>query len=176
MKLRFLTIAAALLLLGACSKPEEQGTAANNAGGTGLPAGSGVSSTGLPGQAGSALPGTQEDLEINVGDRVFFGYDSSVLDDAARQTLDRQATWLNQFANVSVTIEGHCDERGTREYNLALGERRASAARNYLTALGVSPNRLRVISYGSERPQEPGQDENAYALNRRAVTVVGLTN
>ena len=179
MKLKILSIAAILLLVAACSKPEEAGTGAGTgteAGASGLPGGAGVSSSGLPGQSGAAAPGSQEDLEINVGDRVFFGYDSSVLDEAARQTLDRQAAWLNQYSRISVTIEGHCDERGTREYNLALGERRGSAARNYLAALGVATSRMRVISYGSERPQEPGQDENAYALNRRSVTVVGLLN
>ena len=94
--------------------------------------GGGISSSDLPGQP---VPGTQEDLEVSVGDRVLFDYDSSVLDPVATQTLDRQAAWLKQYPDVIVTVEGHADERGTREYNLALGDRRASAVKNYLAAL-----------------------------------------
>ena len=131
----------------------------------------GVSSSEL----GAATPGTAKDFEVNVGDRVFFGYDSSVIDDKGRDTLQRQATWLKQFPDVGVTIEGHTDSRGTREYNLALGERRASAARNYLEALGIANNRLTTTSYGEERPVDPADTEEAFAKNRRAVTVVNLT-
>lgn len=117
-------------------------------------------------------PGTQQDLVVNVGDRVFFGYDRSDLTPDARSTLERQAQWLSQYQNVSIVIEGHADERGTREYNLALGERRASAVRNYLIALGVSPTRIRTISYGKERPAVVGSNPAAWAQNRRGVTVV----
>ena len=131
-----------------------------------------MTSSGLPGQA---TPGSQKDLEVNVGDRIFFGYDSSTVDDTARQTLDKQGTWLRQFPAVPVTIEGHTDERGTREYNLALGQRRAEAAKSYLVALGIDAGRIKTISYGAERPVDPGHDESAYALNRRAVTVVDVT-
>ncbi|MGB1539426.1 MAG: peptidoglycan-associated lipoprotein Pal, partial [Rickettsiales bacterium] len=117
-------------------------------------------------------PGTQGDLENNVGDRVFYGYDSSVLTSAGQRTLERQAAWLKQYPSVNVVIEGHCDERGTREYNLALGERRATAAKNYLVSLGVPSSRVRTISYGKERPAVLGSSEEAWAQNRRAVTVV----
>lgn len=118
------------------------------------------------------LPGSQEELVQNVGDRVFFELDSSVLGADARRTLERQAEWLRLFPEVALVIEGHCDERGTREYNLALGERRANAAREYLISLGVAPSRLRTISYGKERPYALGHNDEAWALNRRAVSVI----
>jgi peptidoglycan-associated lipoprotein len=116
---------------------------------------------------------TQEDLVVNVGDRVFFAYNKSDLSAEARATLDRQATWLKTNASASITVEGHTDERGTREYNLALGERRATAAKNYLVADGVSASRIKTVSYGKERPAVIGSNEAAWAQNRRAVTVVG---
>ena len=106
------------------------------------------------------------------GDRIFFAFDSSEITPEARLVLQRQAEWLKRYANVTVTIEGHTDERGTREYNLALGERRALAARNVLVALGIPDSRISTISYGKERPAVPGSTEEAYAQNRRAVTVV----
>lgn len=118
-------------------------------------------------------PGSQADLRRVAGsDRVLFDLDSYGLDDSDKEILRRQAGWLAQYPNTSATIEGHCDERGTREYNLALGERRANAAKNYLAALGVSPGRLSVVSFGKERPEAVGSDERSYAINRRAVTVV----
>jgi peptidoglycan-associated lipoprotein len=117
-------------------------------------------------------PGTQADLTVNVGDRVFFGTDSYDLTGEARTQLERQATWLQQYSNLSVTVEGHADERGTREYNLALGARRAESVKNYLIALGVDPRQVEVISYGKERPAVPGADESAWAQNRRGVTKV----
>lgn len=115
---------------------------------------------------------SQEDLVANAGDRVFFGYDSSELSAEGRATLEKQAQWLRTYANTTVTIEGHCDERGTREYNLALGERRANAVRNYLISLGVDANRINTISYGKERPAVMGSDASAWAQNRRGVTVI----
>jgi len=121
---------------------------------------------------GGAAPGTQADLVVNVGDRIFFGTDRYDLSGEARQTLDNQASWLQQYPNVNITIEGHADERGTREYNLALGERRANSVRNYLSALGVSPARLSIVSFGKERPAVPGANESAWAQNRRSVTKV----
>jgi peptidoglycan-associated lipoprotein len=124
----------------------------------------------------SSAPGSQGDLEVNVGDRVFFGYDSSVLDATGRQTVERQAAWLQQFPAVTVTIEGHADQRGTTEYNLALGERRANAVKTYMSELGIDPARVLTISYGKERPADPANTDEAYALNRRAVTVVNVTN
>ena len=121
---------------------------------------------------GSVPPGTEQDLVINIGDRVFFGYDQHDLSAEARGTLERQAQWLRTYPSVSVILEGHADERGTREYNLALGEKRAAAARNYLIALGVEPSRVQTISYGKERPAVLGSDESSWAQNRRGVMVV----
>lgn len=116
--------------------------------------------------------GTQADLVTNVGDRIFFGTDRYDLSPEARSVLEAQAAWLNQYQNLSVSIEGHADERGTREYNLALGDRRANAVRNYLIALGVSPARVSAISYGKERPAVVGSNETSWAQNRRSVTQV----
>ena len=121
-------------------------------------------------------PGTQEDLELSVGDRVYFDFDSAVLSPLATETLDRQGAWLSQFPDLVVTVEGHADERGTREYNLAIGDRRATAVKNYLTALGVQSDRVLTISYGEERPADAGNDDSAWANNRRAVTVVTTVN
>ena len=122
--------------------------------------------------ASSITPGSQEDLLVNVGDRVFFGYDSFELDADAQELLQDQAAWLKQHSNVSITIEGHCDERGTREYNLALGEKRAQSVKNHLVSLGVSSSRLSTISYGKERPAVVGSNDAAWGQNRRSVTIV----
>ena len=103
---------------------------------------------------------------------MFFGLDRYDLAPEARATLDRQASWLKQYPNVTVTIEGHADERGTREYNLALGERRANSVKNYLAAAGITPSRVKVISYGKEKPAVLGSNEASWAQNRRGVTVV----
>ncbi len=127
----------------------------------------------------TAIPGSMADFLARAGsDRVFFALDRYDLDSDARLTLDRQAAWLRQYPAVRATIEGHADERGTREYNLALGERRANAARNYLAAQGVAASRMTVISYGKERPAVEGSNEEAWAQNRRAVTVLvsGMAN
>jgi peptidoglycan-associated lipoprotein len=118
------------------------------------------------------VPGSQQDLEASAGDRVFFAFDRADITPEARETLTRQADWLRRYPNVTVTIEGHCDERGTREYNLALGERRAQAAKNVLVASGIPASRISTISYGKERPAVVGSTEEAYAQNRRAVTTV----
>jgi peptidoglycan-associated lipoprotein len=122
---------------------------------------------------GPVTPGSQDDLAQNVGDRVFFALDSSQLSTEAQSTLERQSAWLKQYPNVNVTVEGHCDERGTREYNLALGERRAAATKKYLVGLGIAASRISTISYGKERPAVIGSDESAWSQNRRAVTVLG---
>lgn len=124
------------------------------------------------GSNGPARPGTQEDLTQNVGDRVFFAYNSSTISSEGQETLKRQAAWLKQYPNLNVSIEGHADERGTREYNIALGERRAAATKKYLTGLGVASSRLSTISYGKERPAVIGSDESAWGQNRRAVSVI----
>lgn len=120
----------------------------------------------------AGAPGSLEDFVANAGDRVFFGLDSSSLNGEARAVLERQAFWLNQYTSVGIVVEGHCDERGTREYNLALGERRATAAKDYLVALGVDPSRITTISYGKERPAVLGSDESSWGQNRRSVTVL----
>ncbi len=156
--LRLCAIAAALLMLAACSSTPE-----TPAGGPGGPGGIGSSRFG---------PGSQQDLAATAGDRIFFAFDRSDISAEAQQILQRQAEWLRRYANVAVTIEGHCDERGTREYNLALGERRAQAAKNVLVALGIPASRVATISYGKERPAVPGSSEEAYAQNRRAQTTV----
>lgn len=110
--------------------------------------------------------------EIEVQDRVLFGYDSSDLNDETKKILDTQVSWLKSDAGIKITIEGHCDERGTREYNIALGEKRANAAKKYLTSNGVDAARIKIISYGKERPAFFGTSEEILAKNRRAVTVV----
>lgn len=128
---------------------------------------------GVDGSAlGGPTPGTQQDLVVNVGDRVFFGYDRYDLDSEAQITLERQANWLKLYPNLTITVEGHADERGTREYNLALGDRRANSVKSYLIALGISPTRVTTISFGKERPAVLGSNPNSWAQNRRGVTVV----
>jgi peptidoglycan-associated lipoprotein len=167
-------IAAALALTAGCGKkapkelPPPPGDSADAGTATGLDDGSGDDTAGVG-------PGSREDFIRTVGlegDRVFFDTDQYDLDDSDRATLDTQATWLNRYPAVRVTIEGHADERGTRDYNLALGDRRANAAKNHLAARGVSLGRMTVISYGKERPEALGSDESAWAQNRRAVTVL----
>ncbi|MEA2981594.1 MAG: peptidoglycan-associated lipoprotein [Alphaproteobacteria bacterium] len=126
--------------------------------------------------AGVATPGSQQDFVVNVGDRVFFESDSTELTVTSRSTLDKQAQWLQQYANYSFTIEGHADERGTREYNIALGARRAQAVRDYLASRGIQPARMRTVSYGKERPVAVCNDISCWSQNRRAVTVLGATS
>jgi peptidoglycan-associated lipoprotein len=121
---------------------------------------------------GSINAGTQEDLIVNVGDRVFFEFDSSELTVDAQATLDAQAAWLLQYSDTDITIEGHADERGTREYNLALGDKRAFAVYSYLAQAGVDTNRMDYVSWGKERPEVIGSEETAYSQNRRGVTIV----
>jgi len=135
----------------------------------------GLDGTSGAGQFGSssAQPGTAQDFTVNVGDRIFFNVDSSAIRPDAQETLRRQAQWLMRYPNYAVTVEGHADERGTREYNLALGQRRAAATRDFLVAQGVPANRLRTISYGKERPVAVCDDISCWSQNRRAVTSVG---
>ena len=119
----------------------------------------------------SIEPGSQEDLIVNVGDRVFFDYNSAELDEDAQELLQDQVAWMKQY-DASVTIEGHCDERGTIEYNLALGEKRAQAVKNYIIGLGVDSSRVSTISFGKERPAVVGSNDGAWSQNRRSVTTV----
>ena len=128
------------------------------------------------GDGTAAMPGSAQDFVVNVGDRVFFESDSSELTSQARSTLEKQAQWLRNYRSYAFTIEGHADERGTREYNIALGARRAQAVRDYLIARGVEASRMRTVSYGKERPVAVCNDISCWSQNRRAVTVLGATS
>jgi peptidoglycan-associated lipoprotein len=154
-------IAAAAAMASACASRPEPTTPAPTPG----------PSAEAPAQAPSGpRAGSVEDFRVSVGDRVFFGYDRVDLTPEARSILERQAAWLRQYPNVQVLVAGNCDERGTREYNLALGARRAAAARDYLVSLGVAANRLQTVSYGKERPLDPRANEEAWSVNRNAHT------
>jgi peptidoglycan-associated lipoprotein len=161
MNMKIVGALAVTLLVAGCSSKSQTGSQTDQ---TGM--------TDQTQMGGSAIPGSEEDLKQNVGDRVFFELDRSELSQEARQTLDRQAAWLKRYPAVRVTLEGHCDERGTREYNMALGARRANAARAYLVALGIQSARIQTVSYGAERPAVLGTGEAVWSQNRRAVTVV----
>jgi len=126
--------------------------------------------------ASAATPGSQQDFVVNVGDRVFFENDQSDLTPQATATLDRQIQWLQQYNRYAFTIEGHADERGTREYNIALGARRAQSVRAYMTSRGIDASRLRTISYGKERPVAVCNDISCWSQNRRAVTVLNASS
>ena len=158
MNTKTLTVLAALALLSACAKQADTTGASTGTGAA-------VSTSG-------AVPGSEEDLVANVGDRVFYAFNTSSLSDDARGTLDRQSSWLGRYPQDNVQLAGNCDERGTEEYNIALGARRANAARDYLVAHGVASSRITTISYGKDRPTALGSDEAAYAQNRNAITSV----
>lgn len=161
MKLRFLSIFAAAAMLAACeSAPEDTGAKA----GTGTPAAT---------KPAGIVPGSEQDFIANVGDRVFFDFDKFALRADAKATLDKQAAWLKKYPTYTLTLEGHADERGTREYNLALGERRANSIKEYLVGAGLPAARVKTISYGKERPVALGANEAAWSQNRRGVTVLG---
>ncbi|MCA0420330.1 MAG: peptidoglycan-associated lipoprotein Pal [Proteobacteria bacterium] len=150
---RFAAAIAATLALGACAKDQ-------NADGSGFGAG------------GAATPGSAQDFVVNVGDRVFFETDSTDLTSTATATLDKQASWLQRYPRYSFTVEGHADERGTREYNYSLGARRGQTVRDYLASRGIAANRMRTISYGKERPVAVCNDISCWSQNRRSVTVL----
>jgi peptidoglycan-associated lipoprotein len=153
---KFGAILIAALSMAACAKNPNQNAALAN--------------------ASAATPGSQQDFVVNVGDRVFFSTDSSELSPQAIATLEKQAQWLRAYPQYTFTIEGHADERGTREYNIALGARRAQAVRDYLTSRGVQPRRMRTISYGKERPVAVCNDISCWSQNRRAVTVLNASS
>lgn len=164
MRLKYWTIFGALFLVAACTTASED---LASAGGQGAQGRSSVS------QAQDTVgQGSQQDLVVNVGDRIFFDFDKFVLRSEARRTLARQADWLRTNPNVTVTVEGHTDERGTREYNIALGERRAVAVKNFLVEQGVSAVRITTISFGKERPVAVGSSEVSWSQNRRGVTTI----
>lgn len=157
MNLKILSLLAAVLLVAACQQSQ--------------PATGGAAGAGAAGTATTSSQNAQQQM-VSAGDRIYFAFDRSDITPESRQVLLRQAALLNQNPSWTVTIEGHCDERGTVEYNLGLGERRATATKQALVALGVAAGRLNVISYGKERPAVVGHNEQAWAQNRRAVTVV----
>jgi peptidoglycan-associated lipoprotein len=175
MRFRTAVLVVALATLAACSSsPDMSSDGSGSGSGSGANGGLGAGQ-GLNGQGGATPlsgPGSAQDLQQNVGDRVFFKTDESGVDAEGQKTLQRQADWLRRYPNVTVTIEGHCDERGTREYNLALGARRADAIKNVLVAQGIQVNRVQTITYGKERPMTVGSTDAAWAQNRRGVTVV----
>jgi peptidoglycan-associated lipoprotein len=156
MKFKALGAFAGLALLAACSTTPTTSTTAT---------GAGMATTG-------AAPGSEQDLVANVGDRVFFAFNQSTLSPDAEATLSRQAGWLKKYPNVDVLIAGNADERGTETYNLALGQRRANEARDYLVAQGIAPSRIQTISYGKDCPVAAGNNEAAYQQNRNAITSV----
>ena len=160
---KFLGLIGAVALLAACSTAPEGG--ANT---------SGDANANAAAQKLGPAAGTAQDFVVNVGDRVFFGYDQYGISTDASAVLSNQAMWLKNFPNATIALEGHADERGTREYNLALGERRANAAKEYLVSLGVDAARIKTISFGKERPVALGHNEAAWAQNRRSVTVVAI--
>lgn len=170
MRSKFVSLIAVLFLVAACeTAPEETMASAGEGASTGSDSGTVMSTADT---MSGPMAGSQEDLVTNVGDRVFFDFDKAVLKPEAQRTLERQAAWMMQNPKVTFTIEGHADERGTREYNLALGERRATAVKNFLVALGIGPGRVSTISYGKERPAALGHTEAAWAQNRRGISVV----
>ena len=136
----------------------------------------GLGADGSMGAAGAAVPGSQQDFVVNVGDRVFFESDQTELSPQAIATLDKQAQWLQQYSRYSFTIEGHADERGTREYNIALGAKRAQSVRSFLASRGIDSRRMRTISYGKERPVAVCNDISCWSQNRRAVTVLNASS
>ncbi|MGE5768582.1 MAG: peptidoglycan-associated lipoprotein Pal [Bacteroidota bacterium] len=171
MRFSLVTTFAAALLLAACSTPSEEASTTSGSGSSGT-----GTTTQSSGATGSTIPGpqpgSQEELTVEVGDRVFFDFDKYDIRADQRGTVEALAAWLDTNPSVTLTIEGHCDERGTREYNLALGERRANAVRDYLVALGTNPARLTTVSFGEERPAVLGSNDSAWAQNRRGVFVV----
>jgi peptidoglycan-associated lipoprotein len=164
MRLKILSLLSALLLVAACATDAED---TDGKSGTGA-------STGASGAAGAVAvePGTVQDFIVNVGDRVFFDFDKSTLSSKAQETLDKQAAWLTRVSGATILVEGHCDERGTREYNLALGDRRATAVKDYLVSKGITASRIKTISYGKERPAVLGSNEWAWSQNRRSVSTI----
>ncbi len=170
---RFIMMFAVIFVVSACSTTDDTSTTEN---GIEFSSRDGITEGPIDSIYGEDLQGpevgTQADLVVNVGDRVFFGYDRYDISDDGRLVLENQANWLLQYADLNIIVEGHTDERGTREYNIALGDRRANSVKNYLIALGVDPRRISTVSFGKERPAVAGSDESAWSQNRRSVTKV----
>ena len=166
-------LAATILLVAACETPVEEKADTSGSGGAKQSTMQKAPKTEMKAtMAPKVIPGSQEDLVLNIGSQVHYDYDRSNLRPDARQVVERWADWLQQYPAVTVTIEGHCDERGTREYNLGLGERRADSARKYLIALGVNADRIGTISYGKERPACVSSNEACWSQNRRGMLLV----
>jgi peptidoglycan-associated lipoprotein len=163
--LRLVAIAAVLALAGCANKPKPAPEAPPPPAESSVPGGQGQVET-------TVVPGSVQDFRVNVGDTVHFEYDRYAVKSEDRDLLQRQAAWLQKYPQVRVTIEGHCDERGTREYNLALGARRANAVKEYLVSLGISSARVDTISYGKERPICTESNESCWSQNRRGVTTI----
>ena len=172
MIIKLLASALFVFFLAACSTTPKDTADSSGSGSTSTSSDVSSSAETETTESASIEPGSQEDLIVNVGDRVFFNYDSSELDTDAQELLQDQVAWLKQYSDVSIIVEGHCDERGTREYNLALGEKRAQSVKNYIINLGISADRVSTISYGKERPAVVGSNDGAWAQNRRSVTIV----
>lgn len=173
-KINLALVGAAALIISGCSKKKPADLPPPPPSQT-LPPATSSGNQGAGPVGNAVLPGSRADMLAQVGtDTVLFVTDSSDIDGDAQVILTRQAGWLKRYPNVAVTVEGHCDERGTREYNLALGDRRANSAKTFLINAGIAASRIAVISYGKERPVEEGSDESAWAKNRRAVTVVPM--
>lgn len=166
MRTKIIAMLAALLMVSACTTKDKDVDGSVSGTGTSAVGSENLSDLNF-GPRSDMTPA--QILEMEVGDRVFFGYDSTEISAEARTTLERQALFMKQNPSLTVTVEGHCDERGTREYNLALGERRANSVRNYLLALGVDGSRVDTVSYGKERPAVLGSDNVSWAQNRRGV-------
>ena len=167
-----LCVFAAVLLLAACETAPEESTMATGEGEEMQPKEEQMVEKEMTPEMEGPAPGTQEELTRDYGDRVFFDFDKSDLKPEGRGTIEGWAEWMRKYPSKTLTVEGHCDERGTREYNLALGERRATSAKNYLVALGIDLNRVSTISYGKERPAVLGSNDWAWAQNRRTVAAV----
>ncbi|MDP6342547.1 MAG: peptidoglycan-associated lipoprotein Pal [Alphaproteobacteria bacterium] len=172
--LKAVSMAAVMLLVAACETPVEEKAETSGTGAAQQKTTTAAAPKAEPKvtMESKVIPGSQEDLVLNVGDRVFFDFDKSDLKQKARQTVERWSEWMKQHPAVTVTVQGHCDERGTREYNLGLGERRADSVRKYLIALGVNADRVGTISYGKERPVCVSSNEGCWSQNRRGVMVV----
>ncbi|MGD0106856.1 MAG: OmpA family protein [Rhodopila sp.] len=166
MKYRILACILGVALLAACSSSDDSKNASGSGGTTAGLAGGGT------GGANRAIPGSQEDLTQSAGDRIFFDTDRNTLTPQATATLDRQSAWLQQYPQVNVWVAGNCDERGTEEYNLALGQRRANADSDYLVAHGIQRSRIETISYGKSRPIDAASTPEAWAQDRNAITSV----
>jgi peptidoglycan-associated lipoprotein len=167
----FITIIAATIILAACATTPPETSSSGSSSSSSSSASSSSSTVSLVQDGVYVGDETIEMLAVDVPDRVFFAYDSYALTSAAQSTLSKQAKWLKANPSVTISVEGHADERGTREYNLALGDRRANAAKDYLMSQGISSNRVTTISYGKERPVKSGSNDTAWAQNRRSVTV-----